>query len=109
MFYNFMIEKKIERERAATILTLFLVFTVELLCIFLGPLPVGGVIFSVSLQVISIVMDVFTDVDIFKEVVNASLRGIPVYILLDDFHVKNFLAMADDQDVNIRELRVSAG
>lgn len=62
-----------------------------------------------SLQVISIVMDVFTDVDIFKEVVNASLRGIPVYILLDDFHLKSFLAMADNQDVNIRQLRVSAG
>lgn len=67
------------------------------------------VIFSVSLQVISIVMDVFTDVDIFKEVVNASLRGTPVYILLDGFHVKSFLAMAENQGVNIRELRVSAG
>lgn len=54
-------------------------------------------------------MDVFTDVDIFKEVVNASLRGIPVYILLDDFHVKSFLTMAENQDVNIRQLRVSAG
>lgn len=54
-------------------------------------------------------MDEFTDVDIFKEVVNASLRGIPVYILLDDFHVKSFLTMAENQDVNIRKLRVSAG
>lgn len=54
-------------------------------------------------------MDVFTDVDIFKDVVNASLRGIPVYILLDDFHVKSFLTMAENQDVNIRQLRVSAG
>ncbi|CAG09419.1 unnamed protein product [Tetraodon nigroviridis] len=57
-------------------------------------------------QVISIVMDVFTDVDIFKEVVNASLRGTPVYILLDGFHVKSFLAMAENQGVNIRELRL---
>lgn len=72
-------------------------------------LSTGGDIFSVSLQVISIVMDVFTDVDIFKEVVNASLRGIPVYILLDDIHVKSFLAMAENHDVNIRQLRVSAG
>lgn len=54
-------------------------------------------------------MDVFTDVDIFKDVVNASLRGIPAYILLDDFHVKSFLTMAENQDVNIRQLRVSAG
>uniref|UniRef100_A0A3B5K4A2 Family with sequence similarity 83 member B n=1 Tax=Takifugu rubripes TaxID=31033 RepID=A0A3B5K4A2_TAKRU len=56
-------------------------------------------------QVISIVMDVFTDVDIFKEVVSASLRGVPVYILLDDYHVKSFLTMAENQDVNIRQLR----
>lgn len=54
-------------------------------------------------------MDVFTDVDIFKEVVTASLRGIPVYILLDDFHLKSFLTMAENQGVNIRQLRVSAG
>lgn len=53
-------------------------------------------------------MDVFTDVDIFKEVVGASLRGVPVYILLDDFHVKSFLTMAENQDVNIRQMRVSA-
>lgn len=53
-------------------------------------------------------MDVFTDVDIFKEVVSASIRGVPVYILLDDFHVKSFLTMAENQDVNIRQLRVSA-
>lgn len=53
-------------------------------------------------------MDIFTDVDIFKEVVDASLRGVPVYILLDDFHLGSFLAMAENQDVNIRQLRVSA-
>lgn len=53
-------------------------------------------------------MDVFTDVDIFKEVVGASIRGVPVYILLADFHVKSFLTMAENQDVNIRQLKVSA-
>lgn len=68
----------------------------------------SGDIFSVSPQVISIVMDVFTDVDIFKEVVDASLRGVPVYILLDDFHLKSFLTMAENLSVNIRQLRVSA-
>lgn len=67
----------------------------------------SGDIFSVSPQVISIVMDVFTDVDIFKEVVDASLRGVPVYILLDDFHLKSFLTMAENLSVNIRQLRVS--
>uniref|UniRef100_UPI0037E7838A protein FAM83B isoform X1 n=2 Tax=Semicossyphus pulcher TaxID=241346 RepID=UPI0037E7838A len=56
-------------------------------------------------QVIAIVMDMFTDVDIFKEVVDASVRGVPVYILLDDFHLKHFLSMAENQDVKIQQLR----
>ncbi|XP_034538621.1 protein FAM83B [Notolabrus celidotus] len=56
-------------------------------------------------QVIGIVMDVFTDVDIFKEAVDASLRGIPVYILLDEYHLKNFLTMVENQDVKIQQLR----
>lgn len=52
-------------------------------------------------------MDMFTDVDIFKEIVDASIRGVPVYVLLDDFHLKNFLTMAENQDVKIQQLRVS--
>ncbi|XP_071399860.1 protein FAM83B [Centroberyx affinis] len=56
-------------------------------------------------QVIAIVMDMFTDVDIFKETVDASIRGVPVYILLDDFHLKSFLAMAENQDIKIQQLR----
>ncbi|CAG6017427.1 unnamed protein product [Menidia menidia] len=56
-------------------------------------------------QVIAIVMDVFTDVDIFKEVVEASVRGVPVYVLLDDFHLKSFLKMAENQDVKLHQLR----
>lgn len=49
----------------------------------------------------------FTDVDIFKEVVDASIRGVPVYVLLDDSHLKSFLTMAENQDVKIQQLRVS--
>ncbi|XP_018545426.1 protein FAM83B [Lates calcarifer] len=56
-------------------------------------------------QVIAIVMDMFTDVDIFREVVDASIRGVPVYVLLDDFHLKSFLTMAENQDVKIQQLR----
>ncbi|XP_042358634.1 protein FAM83B [Plectropomus leopardus] len=56
-------------------------------------------------QVVAIVMDIFTDVDIFKEVVDASVRGVPVYVLLDDFDLKSFLAMAESQDVKIQQLR----
>ncbi|XP_030628753.1 protein FAM83B [Chanos chanos] len=56
-------------------------------------------------QVIAIAMDVFTDLDVFKEVVDASIRGVPVYILLDRSHFKSFLAMAENQDVQIQKLR----
>uniref|UniRef100_A0A674NKK9 Protein FAM83B-like n=1 Tax=Takifugu rubripes TaxID=31033 RepID=A0A674NKK9_TAKRU len=45
-------------------------------------------------QVIAIAMDVFTDVDIFKEIITATLRGVAVYILLDDSHFSSFLAMS---------------
>ncbi|KAA0717630.1 Protein FAM83B [Triplophysa tibetana] len=56
-------------------------------------------------QVIAIAMDVFTDVDIFKEVVDASVRAVPVYILLDHIHFKSFLTMIEKQDVQIQQLR----
>ncbi|XP_061812876.1 protein FAM83B [Nerophis lumbriciformis] len=56
-------------------------------------------------QVIGIVMDMFTDVDIFKEAVDASIRGIPVYVLLNDSHLKHFLTTAENQDVKIQQLR----
>uniref|UniRef100_A0A6Q2Z970 Scaffolding anchor of CK1 domain-containing protein n=1 Tax=Esox lucius TaxID=8010 RepID=A0A6Q2Z970_ESOLU len=56
-------------------------------------------------QVIAIVMDIFTDVDIFKEAVDASIRGIPVYVLLDEFHLQSFLSMVENQDIQIPKLR----
>ncbi|CAL8359885.1 unnamed protein product [Boreogadus saida] len=56
-------------------------------------------------QVIAIVMDTFTDIDIFKEAVDAAGRGVPVYVLLDDLNLKGFLAMAESQDIKIPQLR----
>ncbi|XP_035027957.1 protein FAM83B [Hippoglossus stenolepis] len=56
-------------------------------------------------QVVAIVMDVFTDVDIFKEIVEANVRGVAVYVLLDDSHLKCFLTMAENHDVKIQQLR----
>ncbi|MBN3308881.1 FA83B protein, partial [Amia calva] len=56
-------------------------------------------------KVIAIVMDVFTDVDIFKEIVDASVRGVPVYLLLDDYQLKSFLTMAEKQEVQVQRLR----
>ncbi|XP_033835047.1 protein FAM83B [Periophthalmus magnuspinnatus] len=56
-------------------------------------------------QVIAIVMDKFTDVDIFKDIVEASLRGVAVYVLLNHFNLNNFLSMVENQDVRIQQLR----
>ena len=61
---------------------------------------------SLPLQVIAIVMDMFTDIDIFKETVAAAGRGVPVYVLLDELNLKSFLAMAGSQDIKIPQLRV---
>ncbi|XP_028315630.1 protein FAM83B-like isoform X2 [Gouania willdenowi] len=54
---------------------------------------------------IAIAMDVFTDVDIFKELVSATLRGVVVYILLDDSHMKSFMNMSHRVGINIRDLK----
>ncbi|XP_076585024.1 uncharacterized protein LOC143319728 [Chaetodon auriga] len=56
-------------------------------------------------QVIAIAMDVFTDVDIFKEIITASMRGVAVYILLDNSHFKSFLTMSQRMGVNIQDLK----
>ncbi|XP_041838814.1 protein FAM83B-like isoform X2 [Melanotaenia boesemani] len=56
-------------------------------------------------QVIAIAMDVFTDVDIFKETVGAALRGVKVYILLDDSQVNSFLKMSHGVGVNIHDIK----
>uniref|UniRef100_A0A8C7DU48 Family with sequence similarity 83 member B n=1 Tax=Naja naja TaxID=35670 RepID=A0A8C7DU48_NAJNA len=48
-------------------------------------------------KVIAIVMDIFTDVDIFKEIVEASTRGISVYLLLDESNFSHFLKMTEKQ------------
>ena len=52
-------------------------------------------------------MDMFTDADIFKETVDASLRGVSVYVLLDESHLKSFLTLAENQDIKLQQLRVS--
>lgn len=51
-------------------------------------------------------MDVFTDVDIFKEVITSTLRGVAVYILLDESHFNSFLSMTRRVGVNIHDLKV---
>ncbi|XP_069091885.1 protein FAM83B [Pleurodeles waltl] len=56
-------------------------------------------------QVIAIVMDMFTDVDLFKEVIEASTRGISVYILLDDTKMCHFLKMTEKQGFQVQRNR----
>ncbi|KAE8300586.1 Protein FAM83B [Larimichthys crocea] len=56
-------------------------------------------------QIIAIAMDIFTDIDIFKEIVSATLRGVVVYILLDETHSQSFLTMARKVGVNIQDLK----
>lgn len=51
-------------------------------------------------------MDVFTDVDIFKELITATLRGVAVYILLDESRYSSFLAMSNRVGINIEDLKV---
>lgn len=57
-------------------------------------------------QVIAISMDIFTDVDIFKEVITATLRGVAVYMLLDKSNFGSFLAMSRRAGINIQDLKV---
>nr|XP_006979241.1 protein FAM83F [Peromyscus maniculatus bairdii] len=61
-------------------------------------------------KVIAVVMDVFTDGDIFQDIVDAaSKRRVPVYIILDEAGVKYFLEMCQNlelADFRIRNIRV---
>uniref|UniRef100_A0ABM5GFT7 Protein FAM83B n=1 Tax=Pogona vitticeps TaxID=103695 RepID=A0ABM5GFT7_9SAUR len=56
-------------------------------------------------KVVAIVMDMFTDVDIFKEVVEASKRGISVYLLLDESNFNHFFKMTEKQGCQVQRLR----
>ncbi|KAM8942077.1 protein FAM83F [Lycaon pictus] len=61
-------------------------------------------------KVIAVVMDLFTDGDIFQDIVDAAFkRRVPVYIILDEAGVKFFLEMCQGlglTDFRIRNIRV---
>lgn len=58
-------------------------------------------------QIIAVVMDVFTDRDIFRDIVDAAYkRWIPVYIILDEEAVKLFLEMCRCLDLSDLQIRV---
>ncbi|CAG5928699.1 unnamed protein product [Menidia menidia] len=61
-------------------------------------------------KVIAVVMDAFTDVDIFRDLLDASYkRRIPVYIIIDSAAVPSFLSMCGRADMHrghLKNLRV---
>ncbi|XP_018603389.2 protein FAM83H isoform X1 [Scleropages formosus] len=52
-------------------------------------------------QVVAVVMDMFTDVDIFSDLLDAAARHIPVYILLDEQNAHHFCTMVTSCRVNL--------
>ncbi|XP_064124244.1 protein FAM83H [Loxodonta africana] len=55
-------------------------------------------------QVVAVVMDMFTDVDLLSEMLEAAARRVPVYILLDEMNAQHFLDMADKCRVNLHHV-----
>ncbi|XP_056327410.1 protein FAM83H-like [Danio aesculapii] len=56
-------------------------------------------------QVIAVVMDMFTDVDIFADILGAAARGVAVYVLLDELNAHHFVAMVNNCRVNLDEIK----
>ncbi|XP_015242452.1 PREDICTED: protein FAM83H [Cyprinodon variegatus] len=57
-------------------------------------------------QVIAIAMDMFTDVDIFSDLLEAAGRMVPVYILLDEKDAPHFVAMVLSCKVNLESVHM---
>ncbi|XP_019513312.1 PREDICTED: protein FAM83H [Hipposideros armiger] len=55
-------------------------------------------------QVVAVVMDMFTDVDLLSEVLEAAARRVPVYILLDEMNAQHFLDMAEKCRINLHHV-----
>lgn len=51
-------------------------------------------------------MDIFTDVDIFSDLLDAAARHVPVYILLDEHNSHLFVAMVTSCKVNLEMIHV---
>lgn len=62
---------------------------------------------SCSPQVIAIVMDMFTDVDILHDILTAAMRNVAVYILLDEQNAHHFVNMVSNCRVNLQSFQVS--
>ncbi|XP_078415066.1 uncharacterized protein LOC144690991 [Cetorhinus maximus] len=61
---------------------------------------------SQAQKVIAVVMDLFTDIDIFKDLLDASFkRKVPVYIIHDDVNIKHFLKMCESSGMHMGMLK----
>ncbi len=73
-----------------------------------GSLRANVSLISLLLQVIALVMDVFTDVDLMCDLMEASnKRRVPVYILLDEKNLDYFTEMCSALDIQNSHLSVS--
>lgn len=52
------------------------------------------------------VMDMFTDIDIFSDLLDAAQRHVPVYILLDEQNSHHFVSMVTSCRVNLDMVHV---
>ncbi|KAJ8402816.1 hypothetical protein AAFF_G00364880 [Aldrovandia affinis] len=57
-------------------------------------------------QVIAVVMDMFTDVDLFADLLDATMRNVAVYILLDEQNAHYFTAMVTNCKVNLERIHL---
>ncbi|KAM9726849.1 protein FAM83H isoform 1-T2 [Menidia menidia] len=55
-------------------------------------------------QVVAVVMDVFTDVDMFADILNAAQRSVAVYVLLDEQNAHRFVNMAANCRVDLQSI-----
>uniref|UniRef100_A0A4W3HRS8 Scaffolding anchor of CK1 domain-containing protein n=1 Tax=Callorhinchus milii TaxID=7868 RepID=A0A4W3HRS8_CALMI len=59
-------------------------------------------------KVIAVVMDLFTDIDIFKDILDASFkRKVPAYIIHDQTNIKYFFKMCESSGMHMGMLKVS--
>ncbi|MBV98298.1 Protein FAM83C, partial [Eschrichtius robustus] len=58
-------------------------------------------LFSQARTVVAVVMDIFTDMELLCDLMEASCwRGVPVYLLLAEEHLRHFLEMCYKMDLN---------
>ncbi|CAN9500005.1 unnamed protein product [Ophioblennius macclurei] len=56
-------------------------------------------------QVIAVAMDMFTDVDMFADILNAAVRNVAVYIILDEQNAHHFVDMVSNCRVNLQAIQ----